>query len=105
MPSLGDQPPRQRLHPGPGRLTAEDAGRQDLPGQDAAHPGGRCSARDVATDCDAVEVEVIDDADGLARVVDELAVQQVQPGVESAGQRGSGASGKSLSECVIGPLR
>ena len=55
---------------------------QDLPGQDAAHPGGRCPARDVVTDCDAVQVEVVDDADGFARVVDELAVQQVQPGVQ-----------------------
>jgi hypothetical protein len=63
------------LHPGPGRFTAEDAGGQDLPGQDAAHPGSRCAGGDVVTDCDAVEVEVVDDADGFARVVDELAVQ------------------------------
>ena len=58
-PSFATQPPGQRLHPGPGRLTAEDAGGQDLPGQDAAHPGSRCAGGDVVTDCVAVEVEVL----------------------------------------------
>ena len=82
VPSLATSRQGKGLHLRPGRLTAEDAGSQDLPGQDAAHPGSRCAARDVGADGDAVEVEVVDDADGFARVVDELAVQQVQPGVQ-----------------------
>ena len=47
----------------------------------------RRSSRDVDADLDAVEIEVVDDADGFARVVEELAVQQVQPGVEHRARR------------------
>ena len=64
--------------------------------------GGRRSSRDVDTGLDAVEIEVVDDADGFARVVEELAVQKVQAGVQHPAPR-LGCVGKLVVGLVHWP--
>src|SRR6185312_15755837 len=83
---LGDQPPRHRLQLGTWRLSAEDSSREYLTGQNAGDVRCRRPARDVFPEVD-LDVEIVDDADGFAGVVEQLAVQQVQSGVQKPSRR------------------
>ncbi len=54
------------------------------PDSSAVTCGAGASRVDVTVRLDAVQFQVVDDADRVAVVVEQLAVQQVQPGVEQS---------------------
>ena len=81
---LGDQPPRQWLQLGTGGCPPKIRVASTCPVRTPPTWGAGASG-DVDADRDVVEVEVVDDADGFAGVIEQLAVQQVQPGVQKPG--------------------
>ena len=68
----------------PRRRAPEYPGHHHLTGQDRADVGWRATRFDIHVGLDAVELEVVDDADRGAVGIEYLPVQQVQAGVDDS---------------------
>jgi len=77
-----DEAPRNPLQPGSGRPAAENAGSHHVTRQQRSQLRRLGALGDVFVELDAGQHEIIDDAGGAIFVIEQLAVQQMEPGVD-----------------------
>src|SRR5689334_2228344 len=78
-----NQLPRDFLQARARRLAPKDAGGQYMTGQQGGDPWRRGARGDITVGLHSAELEVVDDADRVVAMVQQLTIEQMQPRVEN----------------------